>query len=186
MIADAVYAEAVSETSRIIQGISPKIDRWTFATLKALNSLMSGSRIAWPYLTKNQPKEEVFGTDIPRTSRGHSRGYPGPKLRSGPSKSWKNKDLGADIHDPKGWTSTTLRDFQKLRSEKLWAEFSFPTRERFAPERCAFSLSSLGKFKHRQVTDLDVTDLGFSGPRIPFCATRALWGRVTPFSWSLF
>ena len=36
-------------------------------------------------------------------------------------------------------------------------------------------------FKHRQVTDLDVTDLGFSGPRIPFCATGALWGRVTPF-----
>ena len=34
-------------------------------------------------------------------------------------------------------------------------------------------------FKHRQVTDLDVTDLGFSGPRIPFCATGALWGRVT-------
>ena len=35
--------------------------------------------------TKNQPKEEVLGTDIPRTSGGHSRGYPGPKLRSGPS-----------------------------------------------------------------------------------------------------
>ena len=77
--------------------------------------------------TKNQPKEEVFGTDVPRTSRGHSRGYPGPKLRSGRSKSWKNKHFGADIHDPKAQTSTTLRDFQKLRSEKLWAEaFSFP------------------------------------------------------------
>ena len=25
---------------------------------------------------------------------------------------------------------------------------------------------------------LDVTDLGFSGPRIPFCATGALWGRI--------
>ena len=35
--------------------------------------------------------------------------------------------------------------------------------------------------KHRQVTDLNVTDLGFLGPRIPFCATGALWGRVTPF-----
>ena len=31
--------------------------------------------------TKNQPKEEVFGMDIPRISGGHSRGYPGPKLR---------------------------------------------------------------------------------------------------------
>ena len=40
--------------------------------------------------------------------------------------------------------------------------------------------------KHRQVTDLDVTDLGFLGPRIPFCATGALGGRVTPFSRSLF
>ena len=42
-----------------------------------------------------QPKEEVFGTDIPRTSRGHLRGYPGPKLRSGPSKPWSNKHFGA-------------------------------------------------------------------------------------------
>ena len=42
------------------------------------------------------------------------------------------------------------------------------------------------RFKHRQVTDLDVTDLGFSGPRIPFCATGALWGRATPFFRSLF
>ena len=75
--------------------------------------------------TKIQPKEEVFGTDIPRTSGGHSRGYPGPKLRSGPSKFWKNKHFTADIHDPKARTSTTLRDFQKLWSEKLWAEFSF-------------------------------------------------------------
>ena len=45
---------------------------------------------------------------------------------------------------------------------------------------------SIACVKHRQVTDLDVTDLGFSGPRIPFCATGALWGRVTPFSRSLF
>ena len=81
-----------------------------------------------PYIsrTKNQPKEEVFGTDIPRTSGGHPRGYPGPKLRLGRSKSWKNEHFGADIHDPKARTSTTLRGFQKLRSEKLWAEFSFP------------------------------------------------------------
>ena len=75
--------------------------------------------------TKNQPKEEVFGTDIPRTSRGHSRGYPGPKLRSGRSRSWKNKHLGADIHDPKARTSTTPSGFHKLRSEKLRAELSF-------------------------------------------------------------
>ena len=75
---------------------------------------------------KKQPKEEVSGTDTPRTSGGHSRGYPGPKLRSRCSKSWKNKHVGADIRDPKARTSTTPRDFQELRSEKLWAEFSFP------------------------------------------------------------
>ena len=87
---------------------------------------------------KNQPKEEVFGTDIPRTSGGHLRGYPGPKLRSGQSKSWKkNKHLGADIHDPKARTSTSLRDFQKLRSEKLWAEFFRAARvqNEIAPEK---------------------------------------------------
>ena len=79
-----------------------------------------------PSGTKNQPKEEVFGPDIPWTSGGHSCGNPGPKLRSGPSKPWENKHFGANIHDPKVRTSTTPRDFQKLRSEKLWAEFSFP------------------------------------------------------------
>ena len=47
---------------------------------------------------ENQPKEEVFGMDIPRTSGGQSRGYPSPKRRSDRSKSWKkNKHLGADI-----------------------------------------------------------------------------------------
>ena len=35
--------------------------------------------------------------------------------------------------------------------------------------------------KHRQVTDLNVTDLGSSGPRTPFRATGDLWGRSTPF-----
>ena len=80
--------------------------------------------------TKNQPKEEVFGTDIPRTSGGHSRGYPGPKLWSGPSKLWKYKHFGAGIRGLKARTSPTLRGFQKLRSEKLWAEFSFRTIER--------------------------------------------------------
>ena len=82
---------------------------------------------------KNQPKEEVFGPDIPRTSGGHSRGYPGPKLRSGRSKSWENKHLGADIHDPKARMSTILRDF--LRSEKLQNESS-PNFSNFRPEFC--------------------------------------------------
>ena len=83
--------------------------------------------------TKNQPKEEVLGADILRTSGGHARGCPGPKLRSGRSKSWKHKHFGADIPDPKARPSTTPRDFQKLWSEKLWAEFSFPTKETKTP-----------------------------------------------------
>ena len=36
-------------------------------------------------------------------------------------------------------------------------------------------------FKRRRVKDLDVMDLGFWGPGIPFWTTGALWGRVTPF-----
>ena len=53
--------------------------------------------------TKNQPKKEVFGTDIPRTSGSRSRGgYPGSKLRSGPSKLWKNKHFGADMTRRRG------------------------------------------------------------------------------------
>ena len=67
--------------------------------------------------TKNQPKEEVFGTDVPRTSGGHSPGYPGPKLRSGHSKSWKKQAFGrghsspegADVHDPKGLPKTSVK-----------------------------------------------------------------------------
>ena len=69
----------------------------------------------------------------------------------------------------------------------------YPKQTEMDPKRTFFRLCWVGRgggvvgfggagsFKHRQVTDLDVTDFGFSGPRIPFCATGALWGRVTPF-----
>ena len=67
---------------------------------------------------KIRPKEEVFGPDIPRTSGGHSRGYPGPKLRSGHSKSWNNKHLGADIHDPKVRMSHDPKGFPKTSVRK--------------------------------------------------------------------
>ena len=43
------------------------------------------------------------------------------------------------------------------------------------------SLAVVVSSRRRQVTDLDVTVLGFFGPRIAFCATGALWGRATPF-----
>ena len=48
------------------------------------------------------------------------------KLRAGPRNPGRNKDFGADIHDPKARTSMTPGGFEKLRSEKLRAEFSFP------------------------------------------------------------
>ena len=75
--------------------------------------------------TKNQPKEEVFWTDV----RGSFARISRPKTSVRAVKileKKKNKHFGADIHDPKARTSTTLRDFQKFRSEKLWANFSFP------------------------------------------------------------
>ena len=53
---------------------------------------------------KKQPKESVFGPDIPRTSRGHSCGCP-TGLNFGPAE-------GAE----------------KSRAEKLQADVSFPIR----------------------------------------------------------
>ena len=79
---------------------------------------------------KISPKRKFLG----RTSCGHPgvirADIPGKNFGQGGQNPGKNKHFGADIHDPKARTSTTLRDFQKLRSEKLWAEFSFPTNAR--------------------------------------------------------
>ena len=55
--------------------------------------------------TKKQPKEKLFGPDIPRTSRSHPCGRPGSKTSGRPSK--QNKHLGADMHDPNARTSMT-------------------------------------------------------------------------------
>ena len=64
----------------------------------------------------------------------------------------------------------------KHSHSKLWGAYGFRGHE----------VDILGyAIKHRQVTDLDVADLCFSGPRIPFCARGALWGHVTPSSRSL-
>ena len=51
----------------------------------------------------------------------------------------------------------------------------------FGTGRIFFDPSRSFSLKNRHVTDLNVADLELSGPRIPFCATRALWGRVTSF-----
>ena len=55
-----------------------------------------------------QPKTSVRVVKILEKKQAFWRGHPWPE--------------GADVHDPKG--------FQKLRSEKLWAEFSFPKKTR--------------------------------------------------------
>ena len=71
------------------------------------------------------PKRKFWG----RTSRGHPgvirTDIPAKNFGQGGQNPGKNKHFSADVHDPKARTSTTLRDFQKLRSKKLWAEFSF-------------------------------------------------------------
>ena len=76
---------------------------------------------------KISPKRKFSG----RISRGHPGAIradiPARNFGQGGQNPGKTSIFGADIHDPKARTSTTLRGFQKLRSEKLWAEFSFPT-----------------------------------------------------------
>ena len=63
--------------------------------------------------TKIQPKEEVFGRISLRTS--------GQKLRSGPPNPGKKQAFGTFLEIP---ARTSMR---KLRSEKLRADFPFPT-----------------------------------------------------------
>ena len=68
--------------------------------------------------TKNQPKSKFWG----RTSGGRPCGYPGgrpgAKASVKPSKSWKNKHFGVDVHDPKVRTSMTPGGFKKTSVRK--------------------------------------------------------------------
>ena len=69
-----------------IQGLDPS---WLdFAFLGRPDFQFRGAQVQEQI---HQPKEEVLGTDIPQTSGGHSRGYPGPKLRSGPQNTGTKK-----------------------------------------------------------------------------------------------
>ena len=77
---------------------------------------------------KSSPKSKFWG----RISGGRPRGYPrwmsdGKNFGHALEILKKNKHFGADIHDPKARTSMTPGGFKKLRSEKLRAEFSFPS-----------------------------------------------------------
>ena len=75
--------------------------------------------------TKKQPKEKLFGPDIPRTSRDHSCGCSGSKTSGRSSKPWKNKHLDADIHDQNAQTSMIHGGANKVRAENVRADFSF-------------------------------------------------------------
>ena len=101
----------------------PKNAFWT--PLRLVRFPPRSSVVALLQEGKTSPNRKFLG----RTSHGHSGviRVEIQKLRSVRSKSWINKHSGADIHDPKALTSTTLRAFQKLWSEKPWAEVSFPT-----------------------------------------------------------
>ena len=85
---------------------------------------------------KKSAQRESFWDGYPTDIRGSFARISRPKtsVRALKILEKKNKHFSADIHDPKARTSTTLRGFHKLRSEKLWAEFSFRilgTDERF-------------------------------------------------------
>ena len=101
-----------------------------------------------------------FWDGYPADIRGSFARISRPKTSVRALKSWKNRHLGADIHDPKARTSTTLRDFQKLRAEKLWAKFLCPKirNGKNSPKR---------KFLLRT-------------PRPATGAFRALWARSVP------
>ena len=75
---------------------------------------------------KISPKRKFWG----RTSRGHPgvirADIPAQNFGQGGRNPGKNKHFGADIHDPKARTSTTLSGFQNFGQKKLWVEFSFP------------------------------------------------------------
>ena len=108
---EVVLRESQKFFSKLWVGLTP--ERWLCTKPSTLqNHALRNSR------TKRQPKEEVLG----RTSRGH----PGIIRADILAQNRNNKYFGADIHDPKARTSTTLKDSQRLRSEFLWAKIFVP------------------------------------------------------------
>ena len=78
--------------------------------------------------TNEQPKEEVFGTDIPQTSGVVRADIPGQNFGQSPQVPGKTSiSARTSMTRRRRRTSTTARDFQKLRSEKNWVEFPFVT-----------------------------------------------------------
>ena len=95
-----------------------------------------------------QPKDKVFGQDIPGTPRTQMSGYPGQKLYA----KWPfsvvfiqgvaamSRDLGRDVPD-----------LEKIYARKLWADFSFPISARFHC-RAISMLFSWGQSVHGQTS----------------------------------
>ena len=69
---------------------------------------------------KNKPKRKFSGQISRGRPGGHSCWRPGSKASSRPSKLWKDKHLGADIHDPNARTSMTPGGCQKNFVQKTW------------------------------------------------------------------
>ena len=68
---------------------------------------------------EKQAQRESFGTKVNDIRAGR----PASKPSGGPSIPWKNKHLGADIHDMNTGTSMTRGGCNKLRAEEPWADF---------------------------------------------------------------
>ena len=68
---------------------------------------------------KSSPKSKFRGRISGGRPRRYPGGRPGAKASVMLSKSWKNKDFGADVHDPKARTSiTSIRGVQKNFGQK--------------------------------------------------------------------
>ena len=77
------------------------------------SSVVSGTEIP-----KISPKSKLWGRISGGRPRGYPGGRPGAKASVKPSKSWKNKHFGADVHDPKARTSMTPGGFKKTSVRK--------------------------------------------------------------------
>ena len=67
---------------------------------------------------KSSPKGKFWGRMSGGRPRGYPGGRPGAKTSVKPSKSWKNKHFGADVHEPKARTSMTPGGFKKTSVRK--------------------------------------------------------------------
>ena len=124
-------------------------------------------------------KGKFWGRISSGRARGYPGGLPGAKTSVKPSKSWENMHFGADIHDPKAQTSMTPGVFKKLRSEKLRAEFSFPTKARRT------SLNVVCDTQHEFQTHLNLHSPVRVGQTVVVPSERVhIWVCLFPYGWS--